>query len=157
MPLESDDKLLNEAYRNSSQVASRFCSAHMMRYLDIELAASVGETFYDALIVGADFSRRIETSGGKPVASLELRVLGAFHDRGMILGFHDVSHFSAEGLLVVRSPDIHWMEFLDDGDRHRCIIHFTSVARTIEIGFQTVSFDVASSDKVMSGADFRDV
>lgn len=156
MSLEHNDKRLKEAYRSSSQVASAFCSPHMMRYLDIELATSAGETFYDALIVGADFSRRTEASGGQAVAGLELRVLGAFHDRGMILGFHDVSHFSAEGLLVVRSPDIHWIEFSDDVDRRRCTIHFTSVGRTIEIGFQAVSFDVVRFDTARSDADFRD-
>ena len=152
---EPDNRSLNDAYRRSSRVASDFCSPHMMRYLDIELATQVGETFYDAAIVGVDLSRRLDAKNGKAVAQLELRVLGAFHDRGMVLGFDDVSRFSAEGLLAVRSPDIHWIEFVEHGDGRRCVIHFTSVARTIEIDFQAVSFEVVSFSEARAYVDFE--
>lgn len=149
--LDPEHEALNRAYAISSRLASTFCSGELMRYLDVSLSRETEESFYDSMIVGADFSRMSDVEG-KDVPCLELRILGAWHERGMVLTFQDVLHYSADRIMLVNAPDIHWIEFLEeDGDR-RCRVHLTAIERFVEIGFRGLSFEVIRFGETRKGS-----
>ena len=133
---------LNEAYRASNFLAETFCTPEMMRYLDIDLATEPEESFYDAMVVGAEFSRVDDASRGKQMARLELHIMGAFHDRGIVLIFDGAFCYISNDIIPVDAPDIHWVEFMGDEGHRRCRIHFTSIYRFIEVGFRDIDFRV---------------
>jgi hypothetical protein len=145
---------LNEAYRASNLLAKTFCSPEMMRYLDIDLAAEPEETFYDAMVVGAEFSRVDDVSRGKKMARLELRIMGPFHDRGIVLIFDDVFSYISNDIIPTKAPDIHWVEFMGDEGHRRCRIYFTSIYRFIEVGFRDIGFRVIKFGAIRPCIDF---
>lgn len=145
---------LNEAYRASNLLAKTFCTSEMMRYLDIDLATEPEESFFDAMVVGAEFSRVDDASLGKQMVRLELRIIGPFDDRGIVLIFDGVFGYISNDIIPVNAPDIHWVEFMGDEGHRRCRIHFTSIYRFIEVGFRDIDFRVIKFGAIRPCIDF---
>lgn len=153
MSLDPEHEAMNTAYAISNRLASSFCSDELMRYLDINLAGD-GETFFDSMIVGAEFSR-MPSDEGRYRASLELRILGAWHDCGLVLRFREVSYYSPGNMVPSCAADIQWIEFIGDEDERRCKLHLLGTSDVMEVGFRHLAFEVIPFDEMRKDvADF---